>query len=108
MLQTLDAALACAPDHVSAYSLIVEDGTAQMMQIPGFEIGAKTGTAQLGTEPASSHAWMIAFGGPPGAEPTVAVAVVVTNVSGSSNATGGRVAGPVARDVLAAALGADR
>jgi putative oxygen-independent coproporphyrinogen III oxidase len=25
---TLDAALACAPDHVSAYSLIVEDGTA--------------------------------------------------------------------------------
>ena len=87
---------------------VVEDGTAQMMQIPGFEIGAKTGTAQLGTEPASSHAWMIAFGGPPGAEPTVAVAVVVTNVSGSSNATGGRVAGPVARDVLAAALGADR
>ncbi len=26
--RTLDAALACAPDHVSAYSLIVEDGTA--------------------------------------------------------------------------------
>jgi oxygen-independent coproporphyrinogen-3 oxidase len=25
---TLDAALACSPDHVSAYSLIVEDGTA--------------------------------------------------------------------------------
>ncbi|HEU5038722.1 MAG TPA: radical SAM family heme chaperone HemW [Nocardioides sp.] len=25
---TVDAALACAPDHVSAYSLIVEDGTA--------------------------------------------------------------------------------
>ncbi|MFT4263787.1 MAG: radical SAM family heme chaperone HemW [Nocardioides sp.] len=26
--RSLDAALACAPDHVSAYSLIVEDGTA--------------------------------------------------------------------------------
>ncbi|WP_436701309.1 radical SAM family heme chaperone HemW [Nocardioides sp. BYT-33-1] len=26
--ETLEAALACAPDHVSAYSLIVEDGTA--------------------------------------------------------------------------------
>ncbi|GAA4802028.1 radical SAM family heme chaperone HemW [Nocardioides caeni] len=26
--QTLDAALSCEPDHVSAYSLIVEDGTA--------------------------------------------------------------------------------
>lgn len=84
---------------------VVTDGTATIMQIPGFDVGAKTGTAQLGTEPATSHAWMIAFGGPPGGEPTVAVAVVVINVDGSSNATGGRVAGPVARDVLASALG---
>jgi peptidoglycan glycosyltransferase len=85
---------------------VVTDGTATVMQIPGFDVGAKTGTAQLGTEPATSHAWMIAFGGPPGGEPTVAVAVVVVNVDGSSNSTGGRVAGPVARDVLVSALGA--
>ncbi len=85
---------------------VVTDGTAAVMQIPGVEVGAKTGTAQLGTEPATSHAWMIAFGGPPDGEPTVAVAVVVINVDGSSNATGGRVAGPVARAVLGSALGA--
>jgi putative oxygen-independent coproporphyrinogen III oxidase len=30
---SLDAALACAPDHVSAYSLIVEDGTALARRI---------------------------------------------------------------------------
>lgn len=30
---TVDAALACAPDHVSAYSLIVEDGTALARQV---------------------------------------------------------------------------
>ena len=30
---SVDAALACAPDHVSAYSLIVEDGTALARQV---------------------------------------------------------------------------
>lgn len=31
--RSLDAALACAPDHVSAYSLIVEEGTALARQV---------------------------------------------------------------------------
>jgi coproporphyrinogen III oxidase-like Fe-S oxidoreductase len=31
--RSLDAALACEPDHVSAYSLIVEDGTALARQV---------------------------------------------------------------------------
>lgn len=83
---------------------VVTGGTATEMQIAGQEVGAKTGTAQLGTEPATSHAWMIAFAGAPGEEPRVAVAVVITNVSGASNQTGGRVAGPVARTVTEAAL----
>ncbi len=85
---------------------VATDGTAKMMQITGFEVGAKTGTAQLGTVPATSHAWMVAFGGPPGGDPTVVVSAVVINVDGASASTGGRIAGPVARSVLAAALGA--
>lgn len=84
---------------------VVSGGTATVMQLPGAEVGAKTGTAQLGTVPATSHAWMIAFGGPPGAPATVAVAVIVTDLDGASSQTGGRVAGPIARDVMAAALG---
>ena len=35
---SLDAALACAPDHVSAYSLIVEDGTALARQVRRGEV----------------------------------------------------------------------
>lgn len=85
---------------------VVTDGTASVLQIPGYEVGGKTGTAQLGTQPPSSHGWMIAFAGPPGEPPTVAVAVIVTNLDGASSQTGGRVAGPIARDVLAVALGA--
>ena len=35
---SLDAALACAPDHLSAYSLIVEDGTALARQVRRGEV----------------------------------------------------------------------
>jgi oxygen-independent coproporphyrinogen-3 oxidase len=35
---SLDAALACAPDHMSAYSLIVEDGTALSRRIRNGEL----------------------------------------------------------------------
>ncbi|MFW6775483.1 radical SAM family heme chaperone HemW [Nocardioides sp. CPCC 205120] len=37
---SLDAALACAPDHVSAYSLIVEDGTALARRVRRGEVAA--------------------------------------------------------------------
>jgi peptidoglycan glycosyltransferase len=84
---------------------VVESGTASGLRLPGVEVGAKTGTAQLGTTPPRSHAWMIAFAGPPGEAPTVAVAVMVQGVRGDDGLTGGRVAGPVARAVLESALG---
>jgi peptidoglycan glycosyltransferase len=83
---------------------VVSDGTAAVMDIPGAEVGAKTGTAQLGTDPPRSHAWMIAFAGPPGEAPTVAVAVVVNDLDGGSGQTGGQVAGPIARAVVETAL----
>ena len=83
---------------------VVQTGTASTLRLPGFDVGAKTGTAQLGTSPPKSHAWMIAFAGPEGQEPTVAVAVMVQGVDGDDGLTGGRVAGPIARAVLQAAL----
>jgi len=83
---------------------VVERGTATGLQIPGFEVGGKTGTAQLGTDPPSSHTWIVGFAGPPGQPATVAVSVVVLNQSGSSEATGGRIAAPIARAVLEAAV----
>src|SRR5690606_717403 len=83
---------------------VAQTGTASGLRLPGFDVGAKTGTAQLGTTPPKSHAWMIAFAGPEGQEPTVAVAVMVQGVEGDTGQTGGRVAGPIARRVLEAAL----
>jgi peptidoglycan glycosyltransferase len=83
---------------------VVAGGTATGIQIPGYEVGGKTGTAQLGTTPPRSHTWIIGFAGPPGQPATVAIAVVVLNQSGTSEATGGAIAAPIARAVLQAAL----
>jgi peptidoglycan glycosyltransferase len=79
---------------------VVEDGTAENLAIPGLEVGGKTGTAQLGTEPPRSHTWIIGFAGPPGGTPEIAVAVVVLDQPGASEFTGGAVAAPIARAVL--------
>jgi peptidoglycan glycosyltransferase len=83
---------------------VVQGGTATAMAIPGFDVGGKTGTAQLGTTPPRSHTWIIGFAGPPGRPATVAVAVVVLDQSGANESTGGVVAAPIARAVLLAAL----
>jgi peptidoglycan glycosyltransferase len=83
---------------------VVERGTAGRLAVPGFVVGGKTGTAQLGTEPPRSHAWIIGFAGPPGELPTIAVAVIVEGQEGASEQTGGRVAAPIAQAVLQAYL----
>lgn len=85
---------------------VAERGTARNLLISGFEVGGKTGTAQLGTDPPRSHAWIIGFAGPPGEAPTVAVAVIVEGQEGASEQTGGRVAAPIARAVMEAVLAA--
>ncbi len=85
---------------------VVAHGTATGLQLPGYDVGAKTGTAEVGlVDPGSSiDAWMIAFAGPKGQAPTVAVSVVVLDQTGDSEATGARVAGPIAKQMLQATL----
>ncbi|MGH9229498.1 MAG: peptidoglycan D,D-transpeptidase FtsI family protein [Acidimicrobiales bacterium] len=84
---------------------VVEDGTASRLDegLGGFEVGGKTGTAQIGSTD-SSHAWIIGFAGPPGEAPSVAVAVIVEGQPGVSEQTGGRVAAPIAAAVMRQAL----
>ncbi|HEX7097428.1 MAG TPA: penicillin-binding transpeptidase domain-containing protein [Acidimicrobiales bacterium] len=83
---------------------VVRNGTASRLAIDGYVVGGKTGTAQLGTDPPRSHAWIIGFAGLPGQPASVAVAVIVEGQEGASEQTGGRVAAPIARAVMEAAL----
>jgi peptidoglycan glycosyltransferase len=83
---------------------VVQSGTASccMTLDGGIQAAAKTGTAELGLEsnPDLSHAWIIAFA--PAENPQFAISVVLTNVQSTQDvsATGGRLAGPIAKDML--------
>ncbi len=82
--------------------LVVTEGTGSAAAIDGVRVAGKTGTAQTGNDDAP-HAWFTAFA--PVEEPRVAVAVVVENGGRLGNETsGGRVAAPIARDVIEAVL----
>jgi penicillin-binding protein A len=75
----------------------VRSGTGTAAQIDGVEVGGKTGTAQTGSGP--PVAWFVGFAGR-----DVAIAVMLPDAG--DDATGGRVAAPLAREVMAAVLGA--
>jgi peptidoglycan glycosyltransferase len=82
--------------------LVVSDGSGTAAQIPGVRVAGKTGTAQqaAGRDP---HVWFIGFA--PADDPQVAVAVVLEDGGGlGARATGGRLAAPIARDVMRAVL----
>mgnify|MGYP001073120589 CR=1 FL=1 len=80
---------------------VVRTGSATRLQIDGLDVGAKTGTAQFGpSEPLRSHAWVIAWAGLPGQPASIAVAVIVENQDGASESTGGRLAAPMAKQVI--------
>ncbi|MCU1594289.1 MAG: cell elongation-specific peptidoglycan D,D-transpeptidase [Frankiales bacterium] len=83
--------------------LVVDKGTGTSAQIHGVRVAGKTGTAQH-LKGAAPHAWFIGFA--PAVNPRVAVAVLVED-GGSlgSDATGGKVAAPIAREVMKAVLG---
>jgi len=84
---------------------VVTDGTAKSVAIEGVTVGAKTGTAQLGTDPPRSHAWIMGFAGPSAEpDPTLAFAVLVEADPADPGITGGATAGPVARGLIEAVL----
>jgi penicillin-binding protein A len=82
---------------------VVNAGTGYSAQIPGIQVAGKTGTATNGPGKAP-NAWFDAFApAGPGDVPRIAVAVIVLD-GGSlgSEATGGRVAAPIAKLVIEA------
>jgi peptidoglycan glycosyltransferase len=81
---------------------VVENGTGTRAQIPGVTVAGKTGTAQT-AEGLPPHAWFTAFA--PAEDPQVAVAVAV-EYGGTlgDDATGSRVAAPIAKAIMEAVL----
>ena len=97
---------AISPDVAAALTrmmvTVVKSGTGTAAQIPGITVAGKTGTAQTERGKAP-HAWFTSFA--PADNPTIAVAVVVENGgSAGSEASGGRVAAPIARQVIEAVM----
>jgi len=84
---------------------VVSRGTGSAAQIDGIAVAGKTGTATNG-EGRAPNAWFTAFApAGPGQVPRIAVAVIVLDGGDEGNeATGGRIAAPIARALIEAAL----
>ena len=76
---------------------VVQAGTGTAAQIPGIQVAGKTGTAETG-RPGENDTWFIAFA--PAENPRVAVAVALSNQTG----TGGATAAPIAKQIIEALL----
>ena len=82
---------------------VVRQGTGDRAALRGVTVAGKSGTAELGgapgadADPGNSDAWFVAFA--PARRPRVALAVMLVRAG-----IGGRVAAPVAGEVLAEAL----
>jgi penicillin-binding protein A len=91
-----------ADDVKQMMGAVVERGTGNFAKIDGVQVFGKTGTAQ-NAEGAAPHAWFIGFAEQ--GDRSIAVAVVVENGGDlGSEATGGHVAAPVAKEVMQAYL----
>jgi penicillin-binding protein A len=92
-------------DQIRDMMVAAENSYRNDGKINGVSIAAKTGTAEHGADPKNTppHGWYVAFA--PAENPQVAIAVLVEN-GGNRNleATGGSLAGPIGRAVIAAAL----
>jgi peptidoglycan glycosyltransferase len=85
---------------------VVSSGSGSSAAISGVDVAGKTGTAQT-SEDRSPTVWFVGFA--PADDPAVAVAVVVPDGGDvGDEATGGTVAGPIARAVMEAALDTDQ
>lgn len=85
-----------AADVTKMMIAVVTRGTGRSAAIEGVSVAGKTGTA---TNPlGAAHSWFVAFA--PAEQPRYVVAIIVEH-----GGYGAAVAAPIARDVLAAALG---
>jgi penicillin-binding protein A len=87
-----------AAELTAMMELAVQSGTGTAAQLPGIRVAGKTGTAETG-DPDRNNAWFIGFA--PADAPQVAVAVVLSDQTG----TGGQLAAPIAGALMGTLLG---
>ncbi|OEV13526.1 peptidoglycan D,D-transpeptidase FtsI family protein [Streptomyces nanshensis] len=89
-----------------AMETVVQKGTGTSAQIPGVTVGGKTGTAQRGENNSENpYAWFISYAKDSNGDIPVAVAVVIEGSDTlRSDIAGGKLAAPVAKDVMNAVL----
>ena len=97
---------AMTPEHAAELQqmmeVVVSEGTGRNAQIPGVEVGGKTGTAQSDPK-RKPFAWFTSFA--PVEDAKVAVAVIIEDADvPRTDIGGGRLAAPVAKAVMEAAL----
>ena len=80
---------------------VVAGGTGTSAAIDGAQVGGKTGTAEIPGSP--PHAWFIGFAQSDARSIAIAVVVESGGIAGEE-ATGGKVAAPIARTVMQAWL----
>ncbi|PRH77618.1 penicillin-binding protein [Streptomyces solincola] len=90
-----------------AMRTVVEEGTGTNARISGAEVGGKTGTAQRGVDNSGTpYAWFTSYAKDKASGKQVAVAVFVEDSHAARNEVSGNgLAAPVARKMMAAALG---
>ncbi len=78
---------------------VVQNGTGKKAQIPGFQVGGKTGTAQ--NDPGKKdHGWFIGFAMKNG-KPICAVAVFLENAGSGGSGEAARISGEIMKSIIA-------
>ena len=95
---------ATASSLSSLMQTAVAEGTGTSAQVAGVQVAGKTGTAETGTD-SGPTTWFVGFAGTDIDKPDIALAVVLDgNAETEDGATGGKIAGPVAAQVIDAAV----
>ena len=95
---------ATAKSLSSLMQTAVAEGTGTSAQVAGVQVAGKTGTAETGTD-SGPTTWFVGFAGTDINKPQIALAVVLDgNAETEDGATGGKIAGPVAAQVIDAAV----